>query len=46
MLGMANNRRLGMLGMATIFASMVIALAVGLLVLARFVDARDRQKGS
>ena len=41
MLGMANSRRLGMLGMATIFASMVIALAVGLLVLARFVDARD-----
>ena len=31
--------------MATFFAALVIGLAIGLLAFARFVDARDRQKG-
>ena len=31
--------------MATIFATLVIGLAIGLLAFARFVDAKDRQKG-
>lgn len=32
--------------MTTIFATVVIGLAVGLLAFARIVDARDRQKSS
>jgi uncharacterized membrane-anchored protein YhcB (DUF1043 family) len=45
-MGRGEQSPVRIVGMATIIATLVIGLAVGLLVFARFVDARDRQKGS